>query len=154
MFAAGAFAQAPVPYLNTKWSSIDSIKNDIATRIGASYIFKDQDILTKQGVAYLSFANADNSRKVTVTLYKGSVGGDADMGKPATNVVRQVNIEGLFVDMFPVYQKLFNVATPMDEVKTKGYTHIEPIKEKNKIYIANFSRTGAGSGNWMLQIKE
>jgi hypothetical protein len=147
-------AQSPVSYINTAWSAnnIDTIKNDIGALIGSNYSFTQKQIIDNAGVAYLAYANKD--RNVTVTLQKGLSGGDADMGKAGIPIIRQVAIEGLFVDMFPVYQKLTKADLNMEEIKQKGFAHIPAIKDGGKTYMISFARANTNKpGYWQMVIK-
>jgi hypothetical protein len=152
LFGSTILAQSPLPYLNTVWKvdKLDSLKSAIGVLIGDAYKVEPEPFTADHEAVTVAFNGVVNKdRHIILTFRKGISGGDADMGIKPMPIVRQVLLEGLFVDLFAVYQKLFNPNESMEQVKQKGYINFN-IKQDGKTYIVSFVRE---ADHWQMNIR-
>ncbi|MCQ6957910.1 hypothetical protein [Mucilaginibacter aquariorum] len=147
-------AQTTTPYLNANWMAADSVAKDISGRLGNGYTISETVVIDEAGRNLYELKSSELNRLVNMELFQGKTGGDADMGKPAQKIIQQVNITGLFADLYPVYAKMFDITASADDIKAKGSTFIPAVKQGSKLLLVSFSRSFANiPGEWLLQFK-
>lgn len=141
--------------INNSWpEGIDNVKAAVGSLLSSDYAFTSKQVFDKQNVAYLIFTDAKDSRVVKVTMQESLTGGDADMGVKGKAIISRAEVEGLFVDVYPLYNVFFHPDLTMDAIKTKGVTFTK-TQINGKSYTAIFCRSNPNKpGYWSITVKD